>query len=97
MTLALRILKLLADKRARTRDQIAQELNADIDQVQNSLIHLRNVEMTHAAHVYGLTDKGFERSKFQPKPPYVRKRPERPYVRKEARNSAGLSQVWMQQ
>jgi predicted ArsR family transcriptional regulator len=66
VTLALNIVKLLADGKPRSFEDIADELNTTRDKVRNSMVWLRNREMTDFSTMYTLTAKGRERSKFEP-------------------------------
>ena len=69
MTLSLRIVKLLADKKPRTLEEISQELGEPTKKVKNSLSWLRQTSMTDAAFTYKLTPTGEGRSAFTPKTP----------------------------
>lgn len=68
MTLSLRILKLMADGKPRSVDEIAGDLQAPITKVKNSILWLSRSHKLNAVFKYEMTPAGFERSKFEPKP-----------------------------
>lgn len=82
MTLAMRILKLLADGKLRSVEAIATELGAEPGNVRNSISWLRLKGMLTSEFMYAITPQGAERAKFKAK--RVRVRIRRPVDHKEA-------------
>lgn len=68
MTLSLQIVKLLADGRLRSVDEISVALDVPREKVKNSLAWLGQKDMLNASFKYELTPAGVERSKFEKKP-----------------------------
>lgn len=103
MTLAMQILKLLADGKLRSIEAVAVELNAPEKQVRNSVSWLRLKGMLKADFMYGVTAQGLERSMFKPKlnrpvrrapPPSSKQRRGNAIVKSALRSQPALQSAW---
>jgi hypothetical protein len=87
MTMTMRVLRIMADGKARSTKELAAETGMPPKKVASAILSLAYHGMAEASPVtYQLNARGLERAKFTPKTPQQRKA-EHTARRKEARNS----------